>query len=133
MVLVGYDPSLAKRAKERLFVVPVAVDGERTRDVEKLRGHVVRRQGLPYLQRPGQHVSGGKYYAALALAHWHNVNGPSELEANTAAAALAEPLRALGHEVKIERMRSGLTAIRRDASGWSGAADPRRDGAAVGR
>jgi gamma-glutamyltranspeptidase/glutathione hydrolase len=71
--------------------------------------------------------------ASLALPHWHNANGPSELEMDTPAAALAGPLRALGHEVKVDRLRSGLTAIRRDASGWSGAADPRRDGAAVGR
>ena len=71
--------------------------------------------------------------AALALPHWHNPNGASELEIDTPAAALSDPLRAIGHEVKIERMRSGLTAIRRDASGWSGAADPRRDGAAAGR
>lgn len=71
--------------------------------------------------------------SALALPHWHNANGPSELEAETPAADLVEPLRALGHEARAERMRSGLAAIRRDASGWSGAADPRRDGAAVGR
>ncbi|MCC7274628.1 MAG: gamma-glutamyltransferase family protein [Alphaproteobacteria bacterium] len=70
--------------------------------------------------------------AALARPHWHNANGASELEAGTEAVALIEPLRALGHEARTSRMQSGLAAIKRDATGWTGAADPRRDGAAVG-
>lgn len=68
---------------------------------------------------------------ALAQPHWHNANGASEVEADTPAGSLAEPLRALGHEVKATRMQSGLAGIVRTPAGWEGAADPRRDGAAA--
>ncbi|MGE0714694.1 MAG: gamma-glutamyltransferase family protein [Alphaproteobacteria bacterium] len=71
--------------------------------------------------------------AALARPHWHTANeAPVELEADTPAATLAEPLRAMGHQVRVVPMKSGLTAIRHDAAGWTGAGDPRRDGAALG-
>lgn len=68
---------------------------------------------------------------ALAQPHWHNANGTSELEAATGATGIAGPLRALGHETKGERMQSGLAGIFRTPAGWMGAADPRRDGAAL--
>ncbi|BBK40266.1 gamma-glutamyltranspeptidase [Allostella vacuolata] len=69
--------------------------------------------------------------AALAQPHWHNANGPSELESDTPAAGLAEALGALGHQVTTVRMQSGLAGIARTPAGWTGAADPRRDGAAA--
>ncbi|WP_161993559.1 gamma-glutamyltransferase family protein [Muricoccus nepalensis] len=59
-------------------------------------------------------------------------NGEEELEANTPAAALAEPLRALGHAPQVVEMNTGLQILRRVPSGWEGAADPRRDGVAIG-
>lgn len=61
---------------------------------------------------------------ALAQPHWHNANGPSELEDDTAALRLAEALGALGHEVKPATMQSGLAGIQRTPAGWVGAADP---------
>jgi gamma-glutamyltranspeptidase / glutathione hydrolase len=59
-------------------------------------------------------------------------NGPTELERDTAAAAWAGPLRALGHEVRMIDMTSGVHAIERTQDGWRGGADPRREGVAKG-
>ncbi|MGZ5038866.1 MAG: gamma-glutamyltransferase family protein [Usitatibacter sp.] len=59
--------------------------------------------------------------------------GKIELEKGTAAEELAPALRAKGHDVDIVPLRSGAGFIRRDASGWTGAADPRRDGSAEGK
>ncbi len=59
-------------------------------------------------------------------------NGAEELEAGTPAAALAPALEAMGHRPRVLEMNTGLQVIRRVAAGWEGAADPRRDGAAVG-
>lgn len=70
--------------------------------------------------------------AALALPRVLNLNGATELEEGTAAAAQADALRALGHEVQVRPHEGGLSAIRRTAEGWEGAADPRRDGVAKG-
>ena len=55
-------------------------------------------------------------------------NGALELEAGTGAAARAEALRALGHEVKVVALTSGLHGIRRTAAGLDGGADRRREG-----
>lgn len=70
--------------------------------------------------------------AALALPRVLNLNGATELEEGTAAAAQADALRALGHEVQVRPHEGGLSALRRTAEGWEGAADPRRDGVAKG-
>jgi gamma-glutamyltranspeptidase/glutathione hydrolase len=70
--------------------------------------------------------------AALALPRVLNLNGATELEEGTAVAAQADALRALGHEVQVRPHEGGLSAIRRTAEGWEGAADPRRDGVAKG-
>jgi gamma-glutamyltranspeptidase/glutathione hydrolase len=70
---------------------------------------------------------------ALALPRFGSRNGPTELEAGTRAEALADSLRALGHEVRVGPDPSGLHLVVRDPrGGWLGAADPRRDGAARG-
>lgn len=69
---------------------------------------------------------------AIALPNFGNRNGPTELERDTFAASWAEPLRALGHEVRMIDMTSGVHGIQRTGDGWSGGADPRREGVAMG-
>ncbi|WP_164868006.1 gamma-glutamyltransferase family protein [Rhodovarius crocodyli] len=58
--------------------------------------------------------------------------GTEELEAATPAAALAPELAAMGHNPRAAAMNTGLQVLRRIPGGWEGAADPRRDGAALG-
>ncbi len=55
-----------------------------------------------------------------------------QLEKGTAAALLAESLLAKGHKVEVVPMNSGMGFLKRSANGWTGAADPRRDGVAWG-
>ncbi len=69
---------------------------------------------------------------AIDLPNFGNRNGPTELERGTAAEDWAGPLRALGHEVRLIDMTSGVHAIRRTKNGWRGGADPRREGAVMG-
>ena len=68
----------------------------------------------------------------VAMPHLVNRFGPYEIEADTSAVHLADPLKALGYEVKIGEMNSGLHAIAISPDGLQGAADPRREGTAVG-
>jgi gamma-glutamyltranspeptidase/glutathione hydrolase len=69
---------------------------------------------------------------AIDLPNFGSRNGPTELERGTAAANWAEPLRALGDEVQVIDMSSGVQGIQRTRAGWSGGADPRREGMAKG-
>lgn len=69
---------------------------------------------------------------ALALGNVVNRNGPTELEAGTRAADLAAQLRDWGHRVEVETMTSGLHAVARRDDRLFGAADPRREGVALG-
>jgi gamma-glutamyltranspeptidase/glutathione hydrolase len=59
-------------------------------------------------------------------------DGAVEIESGPGAEALAAGLRALGHEVRIAEHPSGLQAVENTKDGWEGAADPRRDGVALG-
>jgi gamma-glutamyltranspeptidase/glutathione hydrolase len=70
--------------------------------------------------------------AAVDLPHVGTVGGETELEAGTAAAALAPELEARGHRLGIREMTSGTQAILRRPDGWSGGADRRRAGVALG-
>ncbi len=73
---------------------------------------------------------------AEALARGHvstAIRGKLQLERGTAAAAHTESLKAKGHDVEVVPMPSGLGFLMRRGEGWIGAADPRRDGVAVGR
>jgi len=69
---------------------------------------------------------------ALDMGHLVNRNGASELEQGTAAADLKEALEALGHEVKIVPMTSGLHGIRIVDGVLTGGADIRREGVVIG-
>lgn len=71
--------------------------------------------------------------AAVALPHAGSRNGPTELEIGAGLDRQADVLRALGHRVLRTDMNSGLHVIRRHGEGWMGAADPRREGRALGR
>jgi gamma-glutamyltranspeptidase/glutathione hydrolase len=69
---------------------------------------------------------------AIDMSNFGSRNGPTELERGSAAASWAEPLQALGHEVRMIEMTSGLHGIQRTRNGWVGGADPRREGMAKG-
>ena len=70
---------------------------------------------------------------ALAKGHISNRNGASELEKGTEAEKLQARLEALGHEIKLKEMTSGLHAVQILKDGTRlGASDPRREGIALG-
>ncbi|MEO0388463.1 MAG: gamma-glutamyltransferase, partial [Pseudomonadota bacterium] len=63
---------------------------------------------------------------AIDMGHVINRNGATDLEQRTEAAELAPALEALGHEVNVRNLNSGLHAILITPDGLVGAADPRR-------
>ena len=73
---------------------------------------------------------------AVAAPHFLAEEGPIELEEGTALAAHEQALEALGHNVALNGMNSGLHAIAieytRRGRTLSGGVDPRREGAALG-
>lgn len=73
---------------------------------------------------------------AEALARGHvstAIRGKLQLENGTTAATQAAALGAKGHDVDVVPMVSGLGFLMRRDNGWIGAADPRRDGVALGQ
>ena len=68
-------------------------------------------------------------HVSTAKAPYPDSAGLVELEQGRAVAQLAEPLRALGHKVRIGPLQSGMAFLARRGPRWEGAADPRRDGA----
>ena len=58
--------------------------------------------------------------------------GDVRLEAGTNLAALAAPLQARGEAVVAGHSESGTIIVRVTKDGFAGAADPRRDGIALG-
>ena len=69
---------------------------------------------------------------AIAAAHFVNRNGATDLELGTPIEALKPELEALGHEVVLRALSSGLHAIAITEDGLLGGADPRREGRALG-
>ena len=70
---------------------------------------------------------------AIAMPHEVNMNGPTLLEASPTSEALAAQLTAMGHTVQVPQVEgSGLHGIQKVKGGYVGAADPRRDGIALG-
>jgi gamma-glutamyltranspeptidase/glutathione hydrolase len=70
--------------------------------------------------------------SAVAMAHAINRFGTYDLEVGTGAEALQGDLEALGYEVKLRDLNSGLHAIAITGDGLQGGADPRREGIALG-
>ena len=70
---------------------------------------------------------------ALSAGHFHAAD-PDHivLETGTEAEALKPALEALGHRVESEHVDTGTSLLLHTPQGWSGAADPRRDGNVVG-
>jgi gamma-glutamyltranspeptidase/glutathione hydrolase len=69
---------------------------------------------------------------AVDLPNFVNRNGPTDLEEGTPLAALKPALEALGHQVNLLSLTSGLHGITASPEGLIGGADPRREGAALG-
>lgn len=70
---------------------------------------------------------------ALAAGHVSTANpGKLRLERGTSREKLESALRAMGHDIEVQPMKSGLGFLKRTERGWLGAADPRRDGTAAG-
>ncbi|MGG6377903.1 gamma-glutamyltransferase [Vibrio cholerae] len=70
--------------------------------------------------------------AAINQPHVLNRFGEIELEQGTSAEQFKPALESLGSKVGIKELNSGLHAIRITAQGLEGAADPRREGVAIG-
>ncbi|MCZ8531590.1 gamma-glutamyltransferase [Alteromonas sp. PRIM-21] len=70
---------------------------------------------------------------AINLPKITNRNDYTALEKGTPIAELEEPLKALGHKVKVVDLNSGLHGIQFKSGKLIGGADPRREGIAVGR
>lgn len=60
------------------------------------------------------------------------LNRGQGIEMEEGAAELAEPLRTLGHPVAVKELNSGISAIQFKGASRTGAADPRREGTAIG-
>lgn len=69
---------------------------------------------------------------AAGLPNFGSRNAGTEVEAGLASPTLIHQLAAWGHEVTPMTMTSGLQVIQRSGEGWSGGADPRREGVALG-
>ncbi len=74
---------------------------------------------------------------AISLPNFGSRNGPTELEKGQVSGALIDGLKARGHDVRELDMGSGLQGIVRvrlpdGRPAWSGGADPRREGVALG-
>ena len=67
-----------------------------------------------------------------AIAAPNVLNRGQEVEFELGASDIAEPLRKMGHPAELVELNSGLTAIHFQNGVMTGAADPRREGTAMG-
>ncbi len=70
---------------------------------------------------------------AIELPNFGSRNGPTELELGSEIENISAALQAMGHDVKLIEMNSGLHGMWRTKSGWQSGTDPRREGAARGK
>ncbi len=70
---------------------------------------------------------------AVAMPHIVNRNGKTDVEEGTDATDLIPALEALGHEINVRSLTSGLHTILIKNNHLYGAADPRRSGVALGK
>ncbi len=71
--------------------------------------------------------------AAASLPNFDSRGGPTEIEKGTELESIVPALKAMGHEVHVIDMASGIQGVRRVRAGLEGGADPRREGVARGR
>ncbi len=69
---------------------------------------------------------------AIDLPNFGPVDGPLLLEKTRFPSATIEALRARGHRVVQSELPTGLQLVRGDDGRWSGGADPRKEGVALG-
>ena len=69
---------------------------------------------------------------AISLGNFGSRNVDTELEAGRFSPALVQQLQDRGHKVALIEMTSGTQIIVRARDGWTGGADPRREGTALG-
>lgn len=69
---------------------------------------------------------------AINLPNFANFNGPSVVEEERFPQELIDALEAMGHEVTVRQLTSGLQAIQKTENGFFGGADPRREGVVMG-
>jgi gamma-glutamyltranspeptidase / glutathione hydrolase len=69
---------------------------------------------------------------AIDMPNFANYNGPSILEQHRFPLPVVDSLKARGHIVHERPLTSGLQAIQRTGFGFSGGADPRREGVVMG-
>lgn len=67
----------------------------------------------------------------VARPHAGSRNGPTEVEDSPDGRRLAERLKLFGHSPVLRDFTSGVALIVRSGRGWTGAADPRREGTAA--
>ena len=73
----------------------------------------------------------------MRIAFTHNLQLSSaeeeaEFDTPETVAGISACLRKLGHQVDLANQSSGLSAIVRGSPGWTGGADPRREGLVMG-
>jgi len=70
--------------------------------------------------------------SAINIGHFANRNGATDLEQGTEAVELKAALEAIGHQVNLADLNSGLHGIQISDTGLVGGADPRREGLVLG-